>query len=147
MKKCLAVAAAGLFLSVSAISAYAQQVTVGELKSKGASVLSAEETKGLLTGATVRYENDQNETQMKLDAAGTLAGTARRRIGGSLGVSFGGEWRVGEDGRWCAKTVAFRGVGGTDFCRTIIKAGDKYYYAGGSAKDETRPAFEMTVSK
>ncbi len=36
------------------MSAHAQESTVGDLKSKGATVLSAEEVKDLLSGATVR---------------------------------------------------------------------------------------------
>ena len=132
-----------------ALPAIGQDMSVGELKAKGAVVLSEQEVKGLLTGAQVRYENAQNETQMKLNADGSLQGVSKRRIGGrGAGNPYSGSWNINDQGRWCAETQGTSAGGGSaTFCRDILKLGDKYYYASGNAKNDARPTVEMTVSK
>lgn len=149
MKKYLAHVAIVMSGLLCALPAAGQDVSVGELKAKGAVVLSEQDVKGLLTGAQVRYENVQNETQMKLNADGSLQGVSKRRIGGrGAGTPYSGSWNINDQGRWCAETQGASVSGGSaTFCRDILKLGDKYYYAGGNAKNDARTAVEMTVSK
>lgn len=130
---------------------YAQEITVEELKSKGAAVLGASEAKSVLTGALVRYETGNNEVQLRLKADGGIDGSGKRRFGGGSGWVYMGSWQVTEEGRWCGETQTFGPAGGNNkFCRDIIKLGDKYYYAAapaGNAKDDARRASELSISK
>jgi hypothetical protein len=136
-----------------AVPANAEGVQVGELKSKGAAVLSVEEMKALLSGTRVRWQNDLVLTQMDVNGDGTVAGSTTRTGGaGASGiVNFRGDWRFSEQGRWCAETKFLtngqgRG-GGAKWCRSILRLGDKYYYAGGAATKADAMAYELEVTK
>jgi hypothetical protein len=146
MKKWFAAIMWVLLVNSWGISAHAQDVTVGEVKSKGATVLSAEEVKSLLSGATVSYENSRFRTQMKLDADGTVTGSSSNRIGSAGGSTIVGKWNVNDQGRWCAD-VGRTAIGGTKYCRTVLKAADKHYYVNGAANDDSRAAVEFSVRR
>src|SRR3982751_3682214 len=129
---------AGLVLPMFfAASVLGQDMTVGELKSKGATMLTDADLKTLLPGVQVRYENAQYRTQMRLNADGTLAGRSDPRIGGTVTMNSGynGEWRI-ENGRWCAVTRLRAELG--RFCRDVLKLDEKYYYAEGNRKNDGR---------
>jgi len=130
-------------------AAHAQEMTVQELKQKGARQLPAAEVKTALTDATLRYENVENATQLRLKADGSVYGIARRRVGSTGGGrAFSGTWKVTDEGRWCFEAQSFgQGSGGGAFCRDVFQLGDKYFYAGGNPKNDGRPAVEMSVSK
>ena len=148
MKQWLATALTFVLISVSATQADAQEGTLGDLKTKGAKVLSAEEIKELLTGATVRFESDQFAMQMKLDASGSIAGSAVRRIGGSYTATLGGKCRITDNALWCGETQVIGGAGGgAKWCRSVLRLGDKHYFIYGPVRDDTRPAFEMSVTR
>lgn len=152
MNKALsAPAIAFLFLLPVSIATAQEPMTVGDLKAKGATVLNAEEVKTLLVGATQRYENSQFATTMKVSPDGSLSGTSARRLGssgGGGGSGFTGEWKVTDDGQFCAETKVFGAYGGgAKYCRNILKADDKYYYAQGNPKNDKRTAVEMSISK
>ena len=83
---------------------------------------------------------------MKLEADGTVVGRSQNRIGGSSGASIMGKWNVNDQGRWCAN-VGTTGVGGTKYCRAVLKAGEKYYYVSGRGDNDSSPAVEFSVSK
>ena len=111
-------------------------------------MLSAEELKVLLSGATVRYETRDLETQMKLETDGILAGSTRKRFGSAGGTSLTGKWRVTDQGLWCNVVRAtVTGGGDAEYCRSVFKVGNSYYYAWGAATDATRPAYVLKVSK
>ena len=145
MRKALAAVGAAVLLSIAG-QAGAQDITVGDLRTKGAVVLSADEVKSLLTGATVRYETAQYEIQFKMESGGKLIGSVQKRIGSAGGTSLTGDWKVTDDGRWCGSTST-GGQGGAEWCRSVLKVGNTYYYAAGAAKDPARPAYELKVSK
>ena len=139
----------GLSLAAFLVSslAIAQEATVGELKAKGATVLSAEEVKGLVTGATVRYDGPKFTGQMQLDPSGSIAGSSQKRVAAAGRPStFGGKWRMNDNAQWCV-TVEVRGFTEPESCRAVLKMGDKYYLTLGPAIGEKRPAYEMSVSK
>lgn len=127
---------------------FAQDVTVSDLKGKGGTLLGADELKGVLPGALLRYENAQYVTSMKLNTDGTLAGKADPRIGGSGGPNSGftGTWRVSDEGRWCGVHER-RGAELGKYCRDILKVGDKFYYSPGNRNNDSRPAYEMSITK
>lgn len=132
--------------------AYQEEISIEALKSKGATVLSADEAEALLTGATLRYGNygnNRGNIQMRLNADGSLSGSSSKRIVSGSGKRFSGDWKVTSDGRWCGELRSFGHQGGPNFsfCRDILKLGDKYYYSGGNAQDGARPAVEMAVTK
>jgi hypothetical protein len=126
----------------------AQDVSVSELKAKGAKVLSADELKNVLSGAQVRYENAQYQTQMKLNSDGTLNGRSESTAGASSAtrdLGYDGEWTI-TDGRWCGVTRR-RGAELSKYCRDVLKLNDAYYYAEGNRKDDRRRATKMSISK
>ena len=150
MKTYFWTAAIVVFSILWGASAYSQDMSVEALKSKGATVLSADDAEALLTGALLRYENNRAIYQMKLNANGSLNGRASKRIIGGSGKMLHGDWKVTSDGRWCGELLLPFGPNGGpsgSFCRDILKLGDKYYYSGGNAQDGARPAFEMAVTK
>jgi hypothetical protein len=119
------------------------------LKSQGAKQLSAEEIKTTLSGASLRYEVADAETQVRLKADGSLDGVAKRRIGSTGGGrAFSGTWKVTDEGRWCVDVQTFgQGSGGGAICRDVFQVADKYFYAAGNPKNDARRAVEMSVSK
>jgi hypothetical protein len=145
MKKALAAVGAAVLLHIGG-QAGAQDATVGDLRAKGAAVLSAEEVKALLIGNTVRYESANFVTQYKIETNGKLVGSAQRRIGTAGGSTLTGDWKVTDQGRWCGSVTASVG-GGADWCRTVFKVGTSYYYVDGAGADPTRPAYELKISK
>ena len=120
--------------------------TIAEMKEKGAVQLSADDLKSLLTGATLRYEGRDSQTQMKLNANGSVAGSAQRRIGSERAAFFEGEWRISDDGQWCGMFRS-RGADGAKYCRTVFKLGDTYYWAEGRRDNDARNMYRMSVSK
>ena len=122
-------------------SGLADEMPFSDLKAKGATVLSEDEVKQLLTGATVRYESASNNTQMKLAADGSVQGFSTPRIGAAAATPFDGKWRI-ESNRWCVETRR-----GFRFCRDVIKAGDKYYSSLANTRDESRLASELAVTR
>lgn len=132
-----------------ASAAHAEDMTVQELKSKGARQLSAAEIKGALTGATLRYDFADAETQVRLKADGSLDGVAKRRIGSTGGGrAFSGTWKITDEGRWCVEAQSFgAGSGSGAICRDVFQLEDKYFYAVGNPRNDGRRAVEMSVSK
>lgn len=98
MRKALAAVAAIVLLQIGA-QAVAQSLTVGDLRAKGAAVLSAEEVKSLLTGATVRYDGPQFRVQFKMETNGRLFGSYEKLAGSASVGSLTGDWKVTEEGR------------------------------------------------
>jgi hypothetical protein len=145
MRKALAAVSAIVLLHIGG-QAGAQDVTVGDLRAKGAAVLSAEEVKALLIGATVRYESADFVTQYKIETNGKLVGSTQRRIGSAGGSTLFGDWKITDQGRWCGAVLAAVG-GGAEWCRTVLKVGNSYYYVDGSGADPKRTAYELKVSK
>jgi hypothetical protein len=145
MKNLLGAVGAIVLLHIGG-QAGAQDATFGDLKAKGAAVLSAEEVKDLLTDAVVRYENAQFITQLKMYADSKLVGSTKRRIGSAGGASLTGDWKVTDEGRWCGSVNSNVGVG-ADWCRTVLKVGNSYYYVDGAGTNPARPAYEMKISK
>jgi uncharacterized protein YcfJ len=142
------VAASICALSISTAAAYAQELSVGDLKAKGAKVLSADEVKSLLVGANQSYENVQFVTQMTVNPDGSLNGSGRRRVGGGQTGMFRGKWNITDTGRFCAEHENFGAYGGGGkYCRDIYNLGDKYYYAQGNPGNDERAAVEMRISK
>ena len=148
-----ALATTALLLGFSAAPAIGQGVAVGDLKAKGATVLSADDVKTLVAGSNVRYQNENFLTQITFNQDGTLAGTSTRTGGaGTSGLrSFRGRWELSDKGLWCAETQNLtsgqgRG-GGAKWCRTILKLDDKFYYAGGAAQRDEAQAYEMSIRR
>lgn len=142
MKTLRNIAIAAAFVGTAGV-AYSQAMTTDELKSKGATVVAKDDLAALLKGANVRYERAQGPRQITLNADGSFVGSQQRTRGGGRGGSnVTGNWRIAEDGRWCGTTVV-RGHG-EDYCRTVWKLGDKYYFSG-----ETEPglARELNIRK
>ena len=79
---------------MSTTAAYAQELTVADLKAKGAKVLNADEVKSLLVGANQSYENAQFVTQMTVNPDGSLNGSGRKRVGGGQTGMFRGKWNI-----------------------------------------------------
>ena len=153
MKVLLSLVLVAGLMALAGTQTRAEGIKVEELKSKGATVLSVDEMKSLLTGTRVRYQNDQFLTQMSLNGDGTLAGTSTRVGGaGASGlVNFGGRWEFSDKGQWCGETKNFtsgqgRG-GGAKWCRSILKLDDKYYYTGGAGVKEGAVAYEISVTR
>jgi len=132
-----------------ACGAQAQELTVQEIKSKGGKQLAAEEVKTTLSGATLRYDFADAETQVRLKADGSLDGVAKRRVGSTGGGrAFSGTWNVTDEGRWCVEVQTFgQGSGGGAICRDVFRLEDKYFYAVGNPRNDARRAIEMSVSK
>jgi hypothetical protein len=148
MKKEFARIAAVVGLALCFDSAYAQEITVADLKSKGAVLLSAEELKAFLPGATARFETAEYAYQMKLEAGGTTSGSFMKRLGGRQMVQFVGDWNLSDDGRWCGTQRSYRSNEVVlKYCRDVLKLGDAYYYAGGNKNNDQRPVTEMKVSR
>jgi hypothetical protein len=141
-------AVCALGLMCSSLS-FAQELTVGYLKAKGATFLSAEELKAVLPGALLRYENAQFLTSMKLNTDGSLNGRSDKRVGqsGEHNPGFAGEWRISDEGRWCAVQRQHRGPELGKYCRDVLKVGEKFYYSAGNRSNDSRPAYELSVSK
>lgn len=146
MNRTLAAVGAFVFLNFAG-QAGAQDFTIGELRAKDATVLSADELKSLMTGATVRYENAKFRTQFKMETNGKLVGSTQRTMGTAGGTTLTGDWKVTDQGQWCGSITSAAGGAGSEWCRTVLKLGSTYYYAAGAAKDPARPAYEMKVSK
>jgi hypothetical protein len=123
-------------------SALAQDVTVAELKSKGAIVLSPEELKTFLPGKTARYEVPEFVYMVKLEPNGSLTGSHTRRLAGRQMKQFIGDWNLSDEGRWCMTHRSYnnRDLIKPTHCRDILKLADSYYYASGDdpASDERR---------
>src|SRR5205823_14615305 len=90
----------GLAVTSCLASAFAQEITVAELKSKGALVLSSDELKNFLPGKIARYEVPGFNYMVKLEPDGSLTGT-HARPGGRQMKQFIGDWKLSDDGRWC----------------------------------------------
>jgi hypothetical protein len=152
MKHYLTALAIAMISLVALAPAFAQEMTVADLKAKGGAPVAGDDLKTLLSGATLRYELTSGNTEMRLKPDGTLDGIARRSIGGGAGNSYNGTWRISEDGRLlCGETSMFgggQGAGGsTKWCRDFYKLGDKYYSGLGVARNDARPLTEIRISK
>ena len=127
---------------------FAQEVTIGDLKAKGGTVLSAEELKALLPGAIARYETAEFVYQQKFEPDGSSTGSWQRRLGGAQQmVQFSATWSI-EDGRWCGIQRSYRSNEVVaKYCRDIINVGDKSYYASGNRNNDGRTAYEIRFNK
>lgn len=140
MKTLRNIAIAAAFVGTAGV-AYSQEMTTDELKSKGATVVAKDDLAALLKGANVRYERAQGPRQITLNADGSLVGS-QYFTGRSKPTTVTGTWRIAEDGRWCGTTVV-RGHG-EDYCRTVWKLDDKYYFSGETAPGLAR---ELNIRK
>jgi len=68
-------------------------------------------------------------------------------MGSSGGTSLTSDWKVTDEGQWCGSIASAAGGAGSEWCRSVLKVGNTYYYAAGAAKDPSRPAYELKVSK
>ncbi|MBI2294630.1 MAG: hypothetical protein HYU76_00955 [Betaproteobacteria bacterium] len=141
MKTLRNIAIAAAFVGTVGV-AYSQAMTTDELKSKGATVVAKDDLAALLKGANVRYERAQGPRQITLNADGSFVGSQHKTRGGRERSTVTGNWRITDDSRWCGTTVV-KGYG-ENYCRTVWKLGDKYYFSG-----ETEPglARELNISK
>jgi len=123
------------------MAAYAQEVTLSELQSKGATVVAKDELATLAKGATLRWTSTTGlQTQIKLDEDGSMTGMARDPTRTGSGANYTGTWQIADDGKLCRAQV-YRGK--TDnYCWVISKMGDKYYYSYGKGA-----ATELSISK
>jgi hypothetical protein len=127
--------------------AFAQTLTLGEVKAKNGVQLSAEDLKQLLPGAKVmshtvdgtirRLENNPNGTLVaSSDAAGASGGRGYR-------VSGSGTWKIDDRGRFCVDIKW--NIRTEDVCRFIFKADGKYFGTG--RLEDSAPMGEFEFSK
>ena len=91
----------GLALTSCLATAFAQEITVAELKSKGALVLSSDELKTFLPGKIARYDVPGYHYMVKLERDGSLTGSHMKSHGGRRLKQFIGDWKLSDEGRWC----------------------------------------------
>ena len=132
----------GLAVTSCLASAFAQEITVAELKSNGAHVLSSDELKNFLPGETARYEVPGYNYMVKLERDGSLTGTHAKSLGGRRMKQFIGDWKVSDEGHWCMTHMMYQNskmVRATK-CRDIVQLGENYYYVRGddSGNDERK---------
>ena len=123
----------GLAVTSCLASAFAQEITVAELKSKGALVLSSDELKNFLPGKIARYDVPGFYYMVKLERDGSLTGTHKRTLAGRMTKQFIGDWKLSDEGRWCMTHMMYQNsnmVRATK-CRDIVKLGENYYYVSG----------------
>jgi hypothetical protein len=127
--------------------ALADEMTLADVKAKGANKLSAEDLKGLLPGATNRSETERASRSWNHGADGKLMAFAQGKAGASQGRgnSGPGTWRVTDDGKYCVE-VAWKQISDEKWCRVVYKLGDSYY---GFSDDtnETAKGYAFTLSK
>ena len=137
---------ATVMLSLSSL-AFAQGVSVADVKTKNGVQLSAEDLKRLMPGAKVvsytnagstrRWENNTDGTFVaSSDSKGSASGRARPSSGN-------GTWRVDDKGRYCA-TIQWP-ASFEEWCRYIFKVGDKYY--GFGKLDDSAQGSEFEFAK
>ena len=148
MNKQLGQAAAVAVSVFQCASVLAQDLTVAELKSKGAVVLSPEELKAFLPSKIARYETSEFEYMVKLEPTGSLSGSHTRRLGGRMMKQFIGDWQLSDDGRWCMTHRSYHNsnlVTGI-YCRDVLKLAETYYYASGNPANDERRASRVRFS-
>ena len=124
----------GLAVTSFLASAFAQEITVAELKSKGALVLSSDELKNFLPGKIARYEVPGFSYMVKLERDGSLTGThTRTPWAGRRMKQFIGDWKLSDEGRWCMTHMMYQNSNMVRVtkCRDIVKLGENYYYVSG----------------
>ena len=141
----------GLAVTSCLASAFAQEITVAELKSKGALVPSSNELKNFLPGKVARYEVPGFRYMVKLERDGSLTGSHTRTpwIGTHM-KQFVGNWKLSDEGRWCMTHMLYRNsnmVRATK-CRDIVKLEENYFYVSGDdPSNDERKAWPVQFSR
>ena len=128
--------------------AYAQVLTLADVKTKNAVQLSTDDLKQLMpsakvvsrtnTGSTRNWENTANGTLVaSSDGKGFTQGSTRPGSGN-------GTWRVADKGTYCV-TIQWSVRTSEEWCRYIFKDGDKYY--GFGRLEDSAQASEFGFSK
>ena len=127
--------------------ASAQILNYAEVKAKNGTQLSAGDLKQLLPGAKVVSRTAAGSTRTwenKPDGTFIAASDGRGSAGGRNAYSTApGTWRVTDDGKLCVK-IQWQ-INQDDWCRYIVKAGDRYY--GFTRLDDGAQAMELEFSK
>ena len=127
--------------------AYAQVLTLADVKTKNAVQLSADDLKQLMpsakvvsrtnTGSTRNWENATNGTLVaSSDGKGYTQGNTKPGSGS-------GTWRVADKGTYCV-TIQWSVRTSEEWCRYIFKAGDKYYGFGRLEDSAQASEFEFS---
>lgn len=126
--------------------ANAQVVTLAEAKTKNAVQLSADDLKQLMPGAKVVSRTSAGNTRnWENNANGTLvaASDGRGVSSRTYPTTAAGSWRLADNGTYCVKIQW--GMSTEDWCRYILKVGDKYYTF--ATLEDTARAWEFELSK
>ena len=133
-----------VILAGIAVGGYAQEMTFGELQSKGAVAIVKDDLAALLKGATLNFTSfvTGRPVQVKFYDDGTLIVAITDRAGGRLSQNATGKWSIVDNG-YCSNIV-FRGHE-DKYCNKIWKLGEKYHIT--SDQDGYNSARELSVSK
>ena len=126
--------------------ASAQALSYAEVKAKNGTELSATDLKQLMPGAKVVSRTAAGSTRTwdnKTD--GTIVGSSDGSGGSRRGYrsSGTGSWRLADDGTYCVKIQW--NMSAEDWCRYILKLGDRYY--GFGSLDDSAQGMEFEFSK
>jgi hypothetical protein len=125
--------------------AFAQEASVvSDLDSQNPVKLTKEELNQLLPGAKMSRNTARGNTHTWTnEIGGSFVVRSDGRSQSGIAGAVPGKWHVSDDGRYCV-SMDWKGAP-EEWCRVLIKAGDKYYAANSGKK--TDKVFLLEIRK
>lgn len=123
------------FAVVLCAPAYAEEPSLGALKTQGAQLVSKDDLAALLSGASLTRQLERGDVHISTLKDGSLNAYFQSKMRNVNQIKGYGTWKVNDDGKYCFDIKWSRGFEDVSGCRSMYKAGEDYYGAGSDADD------------
>jgi hypothetical protein len=123
--------------------------TLGEIKGKGARLISKDEGLVLFAGATVTGLTDSaiaTNFHLKNAPDGTLSGQAEQAPQSDVEAPKGyGTWKIADDGKYCIEAKWTHRVPDSRWCAAVYRLGDVHFLAWRAS--DTAKAMKIAIKR